>query len=384
MKKLLCALAVLITVLSFCGGRCAQAEKADEGSLISLPALRQETVNVWQEDITNIRGETVSIDAEILVPEVPVFPVVMCEYVPLEETYSREAVLQEAIDPSQGTMMLLRENAEGLIYYERRPLLANGQAENSPISSDEAFQIALDLIHQCHPGAQFINAGVLAYGRAYKTRSNLPGNYHDAISCAAEMLDFDMPLDDKGLYKIWLLPDLEGIPIHDTNIPKSYASIQDGLNFFVSYQPYRLTQSIMDDIPLCPWSVIQEAIREEIESGRLRDVYSIRLCYMEMFKSTDQYTNWHRNSDFTRVAAPMWVIHGELYDSAQSEPTAVDAAMREWPDYVMEQRVLQQSSLFMLIHPQTGEVLGSEYQNGKLNPKAVVAPTYIGWDGVRR
>ena len=384
MKKLFLVLIVLIITLFSCDEHFAQAETVDASSLISLSDLRQEVAGAWQEDVTNIRNETVSINVNILIPDAATFPVAMCEYIPLDEADSREFVLQEAIDPSQGMVMLLRENADGLIYYERRQLLTDEQAENSAISSDEAFQIALSLIHQCHPDARFMNAGALAYGRAYKTRSDLTDNYYHAIRSAADMLDFDIPLDDKGLYKIWLLPELGGIPIHDTNIPKSYANIQDETNFFIFYQPYRLTQTILDDIPLCSWSVIQKAIKGEIEAGRLRDVYSIRLCYMEMFQSADQYANWHRNRDFTRVAAPMWVIHGEIYDSAKNEPTSADAAMHTWPDYMMEQRVLQQSSMFILIHPQTGEVLGSEYQNGKLHPKAIVAPTYIDWGGVKR
>lgn len=381
MKKLLVALLMLVTAFI---PWCRHAARADT-PLVSLVELRREAATGWREDVTSIRNETISIDTEILLPVADTFPVARCAYDPLrDDAYGKDILLREAIDPPLGTVMLAKEAVEGLIYYEQRPLLADGQAENSEITADDAFQIALQLIHQCHPDASFTNAGVLAYGRAYQTRGDLPDRYDQLISCAAEMLDETMPLDDQGLYRIWLLPELAGIPLHDANIPKSYASVQDKSNFFIAYQPYQLNGYMIDDIPLCPWAIIHSSIRGEIESGRLRDVYSVRLCYMEMFESMDQYSHWHRNHDFTRIAAPMWIVHGEIYDSAKSEPNAADAARRAWPDYMMEQRVLQESSQFILIHPQTGEVLGSEFQNGRLNPKAIVAPTYTGWDGINR
>ena len=344
-----------------------------DGEWMTLAELRQETAGRWQESVTNVRGETVVIDVAVLVPETEGMPVVTCAY---DVPEGADAAWVEVIDDARGNVILRQEASDGLIYYEKRLLLPDGQAENSDLTAEEAFQTALALIRQVSPGAAFVNGGVLAYGRAYQTRTDLPDQLYDNLSCAGEMLNLDKPLDAKGLYRIWLMPLLEGIPVHDANIPKSYASIQDASNFFIDYRAYRSTGRLMDDIPLCPWAVVQEAIRGEVEAGRLRDVYSVRLCYMEMFESMEQHQNWSRNGDFNRIAAPMWVIHGETYASARSELNAADAARRAWPDYMAEQRVLQQSSQFLLIHPQTGQVLGYEDQNGQLNPKMILAPDY--------
>lgn len=75
----------------------------------------------------------------------------------------------------------------------------------------------------------------------------------------------------------------------------------------------------------------------------------------------------------------MWIVHGAIFDDGRSELNATYAAKEAWPDYHMEQAVLQRSGQFFLIHPQTGEVLGQSWKGTEFNEKTVVAPEMKRW-----
>ena len=351
-------------------------------SYCTLSELREETKDGWQQDVENSRGEVVHVSANIAVPQAETFPVSTFEFVCLDKaTTNDDSIWWDTMDEQYGEINLNKETAEGLIYYESRELLFSGQAENNPWSSDDAFNFAVEKIQSICPDAAYINAGALAYSRAYKTR-NLSWDEYISLHRSSEALDYDSPLDSKGLYEIWLMPLLNGIPVHDTNIPRSYARIQDQDNFSIRCRVYKATGNKVENIPLCPWSKVKQAIEKEIKEGRLREIYSIRLCYLEMFNSMAAYQSWQKRGDVTRIACPMWIVHGAIFDDASSELNASYAVKEAWPDYHKEQVVLQNSSLYFLINPQTGEMLGSDWKESEFNDKTVVAPSYLGWDDV--
>ncbi|MEG1360143.1 MAG: hypothetical protein RSE23_10770 [Clostridia bacterium] len=102
-------------------------------SYVTIGDLQAEVKEEWQQDIKNSRNEIVHVAVHATVPQVNTFPVSTFEYICLDSTFTNDAA--------------------------------------------------------------YINAGALAYSRAYKTQENLASDYYLSLSRASEILNYAAPLD---------------------------------------------------------------------------------------------------------------------------------------------------------------------------------------------
>ena len=83
----------------------------------------------------------------------------------------------------------------------------------------------------------------------------------------------------------------------------------DSYNYHMAYQLFSDFQPKKNDVKICAPSEIIKAAETMIQEGKLRSVYSLRLGYAAFSEGKGKVK-----------LKPVWVIEGELFEKAKSEP----------------------------------------------------------------
>ena len=367
----------------------------------NVKELKETSVNSWTQVYHTVRGETVTVDVSIGIPDVESFPCLEAKWIgPSEKITKTKSNLTQFIEqdeiefensadffclryPNRTTIRRMEKAAKkNGIYKENRGeprhlFLTYGQFElNTPYAVNNAETImsatsALEgILNKYYPdqGIELIPHGIEAYIDPGKYVFNKnTGNYEKVE---------DRP-EFEGVLFVRYDQLLKGIPVigysYDGFFPPYEKSellgslggdvITHGMRYVGSDDSWwhfglkllMISKVQREDVPLASVSKVIETAGDYITEGKLRSVDSLRLGYVAWL---------NKDGGFTLM--PTWVIEGEVFADAQKGYEA--------PHNIFNNRPQEYMNLY--INAQTGEIIDP---NQKGADRAYMAPRLINW-----
>ena len=188
-------------------------------------------------------------------------------------------------------------------------------------------------------------------------------------------------LTEKGGYYIEAWQTLRGIPVIEgvertftTQGKRSVQNVLSNVSWIVlgeylapdyytcvSTAMWTETGSIQPDTSLCEWKRIEQQIEGWIQSGRIREVYSIVLGYVAYAAPDPSYPNSDDAYQSEYWLSPTWCIECKYAANAEKELTHdVDANDLDAPSYHKEK-----GWRTLLIDARTGQIIDPEDESSK-------------------
>lgn len=314
------SLLLIITLVFTLGFKDAFASK-----YVSIADIKEDVKDGWHQAYT-YNGETIKVDVDIEVPDVDTVPIVRVRC-PVE-IYPNNAPENADIDlyPTEGFHYIVESRPGAIFSLGRARFLQDyaedAQAENSPFSREAALAFVektlAPYIEQCGSFDLDLKR-IYVESRGYKIISS---------DASGEKLDFASPLTDMGVYQIEFNQKFYGIPYSAISLPFTWPlKIEEGLmlsvgeirstvasenDYTIAFHPVIEDGVLSQDIPLTPFAEVKKEFERLIESGYIRNVYSIRLEYC-FFNNPHDFGN-------TYLLLPVWELNG-VYVQNPKDPT---------------------------------------------------------------
>lgn len=351
-KKLLCG--TLACLLSLVIGSAALADET-----ITLAELKQQVPDNLVLDMTTHDGETIHVDMPVVLPEGDTLPVLRVKPVLFDASdmaakypkgkglineaevsgwaYKGTHVLAVYIKPQNGKKP--RSTPETSTE-SGRYVMTGGVPEGNGMPSTRPLEIVQE------NAARFSGRDDLDI-RVYK-QYPMSGLYHYTNIAHPDTLDLKKPRKgfEKGTWQLYPAQYIRGAEIfqglyqpsaqYDWNAKGFWPDLACGWLFVLDEDDYGMglclldeTEVIIDDAPLAPFSAIQTAIEQRIQSGQLKSGYKLTLGYTICCRPGDP-SGILDDSDpalarFTLI--PAWRIDG--YDTKDSETLGGREATQE-------------------------------------------------------
>lgn len=277
MKKTLCALAICI---------CSLLSTAfAETNYVNITSLRSAASERLQDEYITQGGDTIRIDAPIIIPDVSAVPIVRVTWGgPMEIT---------------NTSLTITANSENLLQIDHgfmadsnRILTDTFETVNSELSHTVAAETLLDRICSAVPTLntqdfECINA------LSYRHGSSTGGFYMLFFA----RLYHGIPYLCNAPYAISLGNIEPAIPYEVT-----HGCIENEEHYSFSLSSPKELGIIEADVPLLPFSEIEKAISQYIEDGYVKNLNEIRFGY-RIFIDPD-----HPGTEY--ILSPVWVFSG--------------------------------------------------------------------------
>lgn len=130
-------------------------------------------------------------------------------------------------------------------------------------------------------------------------------------------------------------------------------------------------ETLADDVPLCPFSMIQKSLEQEIKKGRVRKIYEISLGYV-LYCEPGVYQEQGQEPDYSNIfyyVKPMWRVNCLKAAEAQKK--------LEKSDEDDERNSVAYTQ--MLVDAQTGEIIGQSDATDRS-----MFPGFLSWDDVNK
>ncbi len=342
---------MLLCVIGFAVST-AQAEQ------ITLAELKQQTPERLQMEVTTDAGETVAVDAPIILPEEEMLPILEAALCPvnskaLQETYGKHGKLlwgtgrepnaedyagiwinpfgddgKSALTGKRSQMQVPRKlGGDGGVIFQHT---LTETPENNPLSPGAPQAKMREVLEIAGLGDLDIRfAAQVTTRRPYRSIEKRQTDPEWGILFTWEP-DFRHPIPgyEMGYYLTGFSQYFYGAqlfgsiysPVAFQQRPKtekrqywgqglSMRMIADD-DFYVASETLLRERSVLEvDAPLAPFSAIQQAVEERMRAGKLRSVFSVELGYMIRFpEGTDQSGNTRPES---YILAPVWRVRGE-------------------------------------------------------------------------
>jgi hypothetical protein len=331
----------------------------------TLADIREEAKDGWHETY-EVKGKSIVVNVDIQVPEVDVVPAVrvtlpqaLCEVkLPIAGVIRKDFIEQSGFAYtvfSHENSFLEGPNYAGPAKGEALRLLeSDAQAENSPLSREEALQFMLDLANEYEDsfGPQDLEVKLFVpHTREYKVLSRERNG--------ASILDFNQPITEMGYYWIAFYQRFHGIPyLHSTG---PFNAPRKGMNFLAPYgrvdgliaskkdymfamEPAVEIGMADENLPLCSFAQAKAEFEKRIKAGYIRDVYEVRfgyLCYQDP-----------ENLGNAFILLPVWDLRGSIADEPHSpDPIPLDSR---------EEFTLRYGGQNALVNAQTGILLDAK------------------------
>jgi hypothetical protein len=356
--------AVIFTLLL-----CMLAASANADTFYTLPKLIEQAKAGWHETY-QAHGRTIAVDITPLLPEAEQFPVLYCSWkqdwdlVPKDgEKHDLEVNGQPHMAENRGYQFLVKKPANG-----REDVAwtvnVNGKAVKvqpyrvyyPPFDQDKAYIPAnkttlgeiTEMTKEIMKGLGIDENFLWKEPKEFGTHSFYEKN------------DKENPLAP-GIGFITWDQALKGIPIIGdlrSNIAKTFIDItfqnkdSCGWNFIL----WNIDSEIAEDVPLCGFDKVIKALEKEIEDGRLRAVFEIKLGYGQFNEdgASDDYRRlpgWERRY----YLKPIWRVHGIWVKNAKS--STEDLILGDEPGYRNVRNSAHQT--FISIDAQTGKIISN-------------------------
>ena len=109
---------------------------------------------------------------------------------------------------------------------------------------------------------------------------------------------------------------------------------------------------IKDNIQFCSFRLIKEALKNEIESGSISNVYSIQFGYIICADPSQKYGSPRSGETF--IAFPMWVIKCSY--TGGNGPTSPYPVLEEMKENAFDYESADRDLQYVFINAQTGKV----------------------------
>ena len=350
MKKLICAILTLAIALSLC--TCALAGN----DTITLAELKAQVPDRLQMTVTTSTGETVTVDAPVILPDADTLPVLLCKRQRFETARADKTLYPDKKSRDTPTyrqfggigttdehpvLIASKESAPYLLTGKtdttRRSPLAMGE---TPPENDFTLEQAVELILRYNaefggnPDVDLRPTQAVAMSGMCKMKSAKVTNEATGVSFRAIVADPERPVKgkEKGLWQISLSQYLHGVRVIDDSYKRYSASgyfspyptknrsyVMDEENFSILLGYLREKEKLTDDYPLAGWDEVESSIRALIERSELKSVYQVELVYLVKLLRADHEAfkrgGFSQDScDFALV--PVWEIKGwNLYEA---------------------------------------------------------------------
>jgi hypothetical protein len=345
---------------------------AAQQGYVSIAELREEA-KAGISKTYEAHGRTINVDCDIIVPDVQKVPVLRVNPLPSPIT---ETQMENPYFYTYGRMQQIVGQTEktnrvpGIGY-----IMPDGIAEGNPFTPETAKEFVLRTVHDAHDAYQnidFVLFGQVGHSRQYAEKNETEHSLSD------ENVNLDVPLNDAGDYELLFCQQFAGMPVYpwryfdmiDSNSlsrqyiqPQIWANVYNEQDYLISVASAVQDETVVEDIPLVPFEKVQTALEEAIYSGRLREVYAIRLMYFPLYEQTAK--------DESMLLFPVWVVTGDIYETAKKETTTL------WGNYGLRNRAMGESCF--IIDAQTGELLDRWSKNIDL----MTIHPILRWEDVR-
>ncbi|MBQ6482694.1 MAG: hypothetical protein IJI45_16410 [Anaerolineaceae bacterium] len=307
----------------------ASASYAEKGKYSISELYHEYHGQRWQADYETVRNETICVDVEIAVPQADVIYVLSARYMPKgyeaanvkdgENIVNNQAGWFSCTWPNDAFWREAKKKGLQEVYADAASLvLQYGQFDmNTAYSVNNALTVQ-DALGQTQAIADrfFLWQSIQLVPHIVHAHVN-PGEYRRGKTGDYELVK-EVP-DYKGVLFVMFDQCIDGVPVLDPDCDGSYSawcimrSMTDyGMNsyqYHMAYQLFSDFQSKKNDVKICAPSEIIKAAETMIQEGKLRSVYSLRLGYAAFSEGKGKVK-----------LKPVWVIEGELFEKAKSEP----------------------------------------------------------------
>ena len=357
---------------------------------LNIKTLFEQSATRWQDVYQSARGETVSVDCPVIIPDADMAPVLrVIWYPPLDQAFLQDSKAPSKADAykyaaysKEDTTVFCNNFANTIAVKEIdrckfvREYAAleevdwdKAYARNNPLTAREAFGIIESRVKELYTkyGSYGYYPMEPAYGFTTLHLADKDGN----------------PIRDLAAYCFFSHEVIRGLPVLGT-VPLTYDHITltygDNHEFESLYEPryYVLNvesedaygfaahllaeeEVIQEDIPLVDFEIAKSQIERLIVDGRVRKVHGVRLGYI-LYLEPD-----HNSKHFRLI--PSWVVDCEYYPKAK-----IDTEVTDEPDYT-NHRYFR----YMIINAQTGKLIDPESKS----PERSNCPEIITWDQIR-
>lgn len=272
---------------------------AGKPQYVSIQDIREEVMGGWHETY-EAHGRTIVVDVEICVPEVEEIPIVRVWYpgtiTPLP------ANSDVGSSDHEGIAFVVKSEPDMFMGYGEpvNDFEPDAQAEESPLTAQEAQEFMLALVKQYEPQTGPLDLELrytIASSREY---ANIKRNGEKVG------IDTSTPVSPMGKYGIGFWQRLHGVPLFGGL--GIYGDIASTDNYLLGLFPMIETGIVEQDVPLAPFSAAKKQWERMIKAGLIREIYEIRLCYLRFDDPDD------RGQSFLLV--PIWLLRGQIQDKA--------------------------------------------------------------------
>ena len=387
MKRVMAGLAFALTLIRM----LTAAASAQEYQTVSQ--LRESVPARWTTTIET-KWRDVSIDAEIVTPDVEAIPVVKVGYdlhpSPLTPEESGWVEVNDSYET--GSLILYMTDDTG-----KPPRKINGRKVNRDPVSKENWYGGFD------PNQTYIPLSDIRFSEIQDLIRD------ELVKFGYPPEDFDLETPERMWLQHWyfagtkedaapaeilmnLYTKLNGITVYghildavrntrgerarkdgfwdSMTTTVAYEGVIDRLSLlFISH--LLPVETLAEDVPLCSFDTIQKSLEQEIKKGRVRKIYEISLGYV-LYCEPGAYHEWGQKADYSSIfydVKPMWRVNCLKASGAQKE--------LEESDEDDERNSVAYTQ--MLVDAQTGEIIGQSDAADRS-----MFPGFLTWEDVNK
>ena len=387
MKRVMAGLAFALTLIRM----LTAAASAQEYQTVSQ--LRESVPARWTTTIET-KWRDVAIDAEIVTPDVEAIPVVKVGYdlhpSPLTPEESGWVEVNDSYET--GSLILYMTDDTG-----KPPRKINGRKVNRDPVSKENWYGDFD------PNQTYIPLSDIRFSEIQDLIRD------ELVKFGYPPEDFDLEAPERMWLQHWyfagtkedaapaeilmnLYTKLNGITVYghildavrntrgerarkdgfwdSMTTSVAYEGVIDRLSLlFISH--LLPVETLADDVPLCPFSMIQKSLEQEIKKGRVRKIYEISLGYV-LYCEPGVYQEQGQEPDYSNIfyyVKPMWRVNCLKAAEAQKK--------LEKSDEDDERNSVAYTQF--LVDAQTGEIIGQSDAKDRS-----MFPGFLSWNDVNK
>lgn len=392
MKRVIAGLAFALTLIRI----LTAAASAQEYQTVSQ--LRESVPARWTTTIET-KWRDVAIDAEIVTPDVEAIPVVKVGYdlhpSPLTPEESGWVEVNDSYET--GSLILYMTDDTG-----KPPRKINGRKVNRDPVSKENWYGDFD------PNQTYIPLSDIRFSEIQDLIRD------ELVKFGYPPEDFDLETPERMWLQHWyfagtkedaapaeilmdLYTKLNGITVYghildavrntrgerarkdgfwdSMTTSVAYEGVIDRLSLlFISH--LLPVETLADDVPLCPFSMIQKSLEQEIKKGRVRKIYEISLGYV-LYCEPGVYQEQGQEPDYSNIfyyVKPMWRVNCLKASGAQKE---LEEAYSDGTVTDDERNTVAYTQF--LVDAQTGEIIGQSDAADRS-----MFPGFLTWEDVNK
>ncbi|MGI6634159.1 MAG: hypothetical protein ACOX7B_03180 [Christensenellales bacterium] len=381
MKKRAALFALLLSLLAAIG----HAETA-----YTLPQVIRQAEAGWHQSY-RAHGRTITVDVTPLLPEAERFPVLYCSWKkdwdlvpPDEQKHNAEVNGQPHIAENRGDMFLVSKPSNGgelewtVSANGRTVKLKPYRAYYPPFEQDKAYIPAnettlrelTEMTKEIMKGLDLDTTCLWKEPTEVGTHSFYENNdKENPLAPGIAFISWD-----QAFRGIPLVSDLQfGKNIH-TVIHLSYQN-PDLCSW--SFSLWNIEREVAPDVPLCAFDKVIKTLEKEIQDGRLRAVFEIKLGYGLFNEDGVPYAYSESLPKLQRryYLKPVWRVHGIWVRSAKS--STKDIVYGDEAGYRDVRNSAHQA--FITLDAQTGEILTNTNTGKEVPIEQTYYDGYLSW-----